>query len=135
MKKGMLKATAFALIMVLTLSITACGKQTLEDYFSDPEVMAEFEEEFSGLEGTGMSVAIDAEDNDFILTIKIEDEALMVDGMAEALEAGLDAQADGYKAQVAEFDEAIGQEGACTATIRYLDPSDNVLAERTFSAY
>ena len=59
---------------------------------------------------------------------------MIVDGLAEALDAALDAQGDTFKAQVKQFDDVIGQDGACTVVMRYTDPDDNVLAEKSFTA-
>ena len=58
----------------------------------------------------------------------------VVEGLAEALDAALEAQADTFKEQVKEFDEVVEQEGACTVIMRYTDPDDNVLAEKAFTA-
>lgn len=54
--------------------------------------------------------------------------------MGAALDAALDTQGDTFKAQVKQFDDVIGQEGACTVIMRYTDPDDNILAEKAFSA-
>ena len=59
---------------------------------------------------------------------------MIVDGLAEALDAALDAQADSFKEQVKQFDEVVEEEGACTVIMRYTDPDDNVLAEKAFTA-
>ena len=59
---------------------------------------------------------------------------MVVDGIAEALSAALDSQEETFKSQVKQFDDVIGQEGACTVIMRYTDPDDNVLAEKAFTA-
>lgn len=81
-----------------------------------------------------MSVDFEATGNELAIIIKIEDSSMMVDGMGEALGTALDAQADTLKAQVKTFDDAVGQAGACTVTMRYLDPDGNVLVEKSYKA-
>ncbi|MDE7259638.1 MAG: DUF4854 domain-containing protein [Lachnospiraceae bacterium] len=107
---------------------------TLEDYYNDPTVKAALESAFDAMAGDGMSAACEVSGNEFTVIIKIEDSSMIVDGMGEALSAALDAQADTFKAQVKQFDDVIGQDGACTVVMRYTDPDDNVLAEKAFTA-
>ena len=80
------------------------------------------------------TVSIEVKGNVFSMTCKFEDSSMIVDGIAEALEQGLDASASQFETQAAEFDEAVGQSGACTVAVRYTDPDDKVLAEREFKA-
>lgn len=107
---------------------------TLEDYYNDPTVRAAIESSFDAIASDGMSVACEVSSNEFTVIIKIEDSSMLVDGMSEALSAALDAQTDIFKEQVKQFDDVIGQDGACTVVMRYTDPDDNVLAEKTFTA-
>ncbi len=81
-----------------------------------------------------MSLSIEVKGNVFSLTCKFEDSSMVADGVAEALEQGLEAAASQFETQAAAFDEAVGQSGACTVAVRYTDPDDNVLAEREFKA-
>ena len=107
---------------------------TLEDYYNDPTVSAALKSAFDAMAGDGMSADCEVSGNEFTVIIKIEDSSMIVDGMGEALSAALDAQADTFKAQVKQFDDVIGQDGACTVVMRYTDPDDNVLAEKAFTA-
>lgn len=107
---------------------------SLEDYYNDPTVQSVLDSTFASIGEDGMSVSLDVKGNEFTVIIKIEDSSMVVDGMAEALDAALDAQADTFKEQVKQFDDVIGQEGACTVVMRYTDPDDNVLAEKSFTA-
>ena len=107
---------------------------TLEDYYNDPTVKSALESAFDAMAGDGMSAACEVSGNEFTVIIKIEDSSMIVDGMGEALSAALDSQADTFKAQVKQFDDVIGQDGACTVVMRYTDPDDNVLAEKAFTA-
>ena len=107
---------------------------TLEDYYNDPTVSAALKSAFDAMAGDGMSADCEVSGNEFTVIIKIEDSSMIVDGMGEALSAALDAQADTFKAQVKQFDDVIGQDGACTVVMRYTDPDDNILAEKAFTA-
>lgn len=107
---------------------------TLEDYYNDPTVKSALDSAFAAMAGEGMEAACEVKDNEFTVIIKITDSSMIVDGMGEALSAALDAQADTFKGQVKQFDDVIGQEGACTVVMRYTDPDDNVLAEKSFTA-
>ena len=107
---------------------------TLEDYYNDPAVQNALKSAFAALADEGMSADCDVKGNEFTVIIKIEDSSMIVDGLAEALDAALDTQEDTFKAQVKQFDDVIGQDGACTVVMRYTDPDDNILAEKAFTA-
>lgn len=107
---------------------------TLEEYYNDPTVKSILDSAFEGMAQEGMSLSIDVKGNVFSMTCKFEDSSMVADGMAEALEQGLDASASQFEAQAAQFDEAVGQSGACTVAVRYTGPDDEVLAEREFKA-
>lgn len=107
---------------------------TLEDYYNDPTVKDALDAAFDAMASDGMSADCEVSGNEFTVIIKIEDSSMIVDGMGDALSAALDQQADTFKSQVKQFDDVIGQEGACTVVMRYTDPDDNVLAEKSFTA-
>lgn len=50
------------------------------------------------------------------------------------LEDALAQNAAVFEAQAADFDKEIGQEGASTVVVRYLDAGENLLAEMSFKA-
>ncbi|MCM1121080.1 MAG: DUF4854 domain-containing protein [Eubacterium sp.] len=107
---------------------------TLEDYYSDPTVKSALDSMFESIAEEGMSADLEVKGNEFTVIIKIEDSSMIVEGLGEALDAALDAQADTFKEQVKQFDEVVGEDGACTVVMRYTDPDDNVLAEKAFTA-
>ena len=106
----------------------------MEDYYNDPSVKPVLDSMFESIAEEGMSASLEVKGNEFTVIIKIEDSSMVVEGLAEALDAALEAQADTFKEQVKEFDEVVEQEGACTVIMRYTDPDDNVLAEKAFTA-
>ena len=107
---------------------------TLEEYYNDPAVKSVLDSAFESMGQDGMSLSIEVKGNVFSLTCKFEDSSMVADGVAEALEQGLEAAASQFETQAAAFDEAVGQSGASTVAVRYTDPDDNVLAEREFKA-
>ena len=107
---------------------------SLEEMFDDPEIKEAFDSMFSVLEGSGISVSIDVIGNDFGVTLKIEDSSLLEGTSADDFAASLDAQEEQYAPYAAQFDELLGEAGTCSVTVRYTDPDDNVLAEKTFKA-
>ncbi len=113
---------------------SAAAGTTLEELFKDPAAKSAFDSMVQAMETEGMSASINAVGNEMIMEVKIEDSSLIVDGLSDSLNAALDAQAETFKTQVKTLDTSVGQEGACTFTVRYLDPDGNVLAERSFKA-
>lgn len=115
-------------------SADAATGTTLEELFKDPAAKSAFDSLTQSIASEGMSASISAVGNEMIMEVKIEDSSLVVDGLSESLNAALDSQAETFKTQVKTLDTSVGQEGACTFTVRYLDPDGNVLAERSFKA-
>lgn len=115
-------------------SADAATGTTLEELFKDPAAKSAFDSLTQSIASEGMSASIDAVGNEMIMEVKIENSDLVVDGLAESLNTALDTQAETFKTQVKTLDTAVGQEGACTFTVRYFDPDGNVLAERSFKA-
>ena len=112
----------------------AADGQTLEDIFNDPATKSQYESVFEAMGQEGMEVSVEATGNELAVIIKITDSSMVVDGMGETLESALDQQAATFEEQVKQFDEAVGTPGACTVTMRYLDPDGNVLTEKSFTA-
>lgn len=113
---------------------TAAAGDTLESILNDPAAKAQYETAFDAMAQDGMSVGLETKGNEMTVIIKIEDSSMVVDGMGEAIEAQLDQQASVFEAMAGQLDEAIGGTGECTVIMRYLDPDDNVLAEKSFKA-
>lgn len=107
---------------------------TLEDYYNDPTVKSVLDSAFASLAEDGMSADIEMKENTMTVTIKLEDESYLVDGIGDVLQAALEQQASTFEEQVAQFDEVVGETGACTVVMRYLDNEDNVLAEQSYTA-
>lgn len=105
--------------------------ETFEEYY----VAHKSELDAQWLSGSeeGMSLAVEVKDNNFIMTLKILDSSIISDSLGEVLTEALDERVDTFKSQASQFDEALEFEnGTCTVTIRYIDPDDNLLAEKTY---
>lgn len=113
---------------------TDAAGTTLEELFEDPTAKSAFDSMVQAMATDGMSASVSAVGNEMIVEVKYEDSSLITDGIGEALDAALDTQADTFKAQVKTLDDTVGQAGACTFTVRYLDPDGNVLTEKSFKA-
>lgn len=107
---------------------------TLEEYCNEPENKEGLEAAYAAMSEEGITVSIEVKGNVFTVIIKIEDRSRIKDGIGEKLAAGMDEQIDRLKASVKQFDDLIGQEGACTVIMRYTDPDDNILAEKAITA-
>lgn len=112
----------------------AAAGTTLEELFEDPTAKSAFDSMVQAMATDGMSASVSAVGNEMIVEVKYEDSSLITDDIGEALDTALDTQADTFKAQVKTLDDTVGQAGACTFTVRYLDPDGNVLAEKSFKA-
>lgn len=134
MKKRTFKSIVCAAVLALALSITACGgKTTLEQYYNENKET--LDAVWNSMGEDGMEVAVDVTGNEFAVTIKITNSDYVIDGMGELLDAAVDAQADMFKEQAGQFDEALGfDKGTCTVKMRYLDPDGNVMSEKSFKA-
>lgn len=112
----------------------ADGLMTVEDYYNDPEVKAAFEEQIAAAAGQGMSISIEAKGNDFAMIYQYDPDFVLADDAADQLDAALESNAAVFEAQAQVFDAAIGQEGACTVIVQYLDAEGNLIAEKSYKA-
>lgn len=107
---------------------------TLEDYYNDPTVKSFLDSQYSALAEDGMSASIEVKGNEFIVSVQFEDSSMMVDGIGDALDQMMELQASTFQDAAAEFDAAIGEDGACKVTVRYLGPDGSVLSENSYTA-
>ena len=112
----------------------ATDATTLEYYYNDPAVKAAMEAKLADIAEEGMSASLEVKENTMTAIIKIEDESYIVDGIGDLLSVALDEEAATFEELPATFDEVIGESGACTVIMRYVDPQDNVLAEKAYTA-
>lgn len=140
MKKKALKSIVLAVVMILALSVSACrykeaGDMTLEDYFKAPKYKAALEEEMAAVMAEKeVSVRYEVKGNDFKVIYQYLPDYVLPDDAADQLEAALESNAAVFEAEVQGFDTVIGQEGACTASVQYLDAEGNLIAEKSYKA-
>lgn len=137
MKKRTVKAFVCAALMAMAFSVTACGSpKTLEEYMtSSPEVKKEMEDQIANSSIDGISISYEVKANEFTATFAFEDESLLTDEVRENVSStSLEAAADSFGALAGQLDDMIEQKGACTFTIKYVDPDGNVLGEKSFKA-
>ena len=108
---------------------------TLEEAFADPEVKAAMDEELGSMDLDGMEFSYEVTGNDFIVIYKAIDTVIEdPDDFAEQMEPVMDQLGDLFSMVAQMFDEGIGQEGAVTVIVRFLDANDTLLIERSYKA-
>lgn len=107
---------------------------TLEEFWSTPGIKEQMEAQMAGMGNEQIKVvSVEVKGNLFAVTFQIADRSLMVDGLAEALEQGMDSQTEVLRQQAATFDSILTG-GSTTIHFTYLDPDGGLLAERDFTA-
>lgn len=108
---------------------------TLEDAFADPEVKAAMDEQFASMDLDGMEFTYEVKGNDFIANYKVLDTVIDdPDDFAEQMDPVMDQLGGVFSLIPQAFDEAIGQEGATSVVVRFLDADDTLLIERSYKA-
>lgn len=108
---------------------------SLEEAFADPEVQAEMDDMISSMEEDGMLVSYEVSGNDFVVIYQFTDITVDdVDGLSEAMSEAMGQLEDMFVELAEMFDETVGEEGACTITVRCLDAAESLLFEDTYSA-
>lgn len=108
--------------------------ETFEDYYNDPTVKAAFDEQIEALAGQGMSIEVEAKGNELIMTYQYDEGIELPEDAAELLDAELEKNTAIFEQQAGGLDMAVGQTGACTVTVRYLDADGNLLTEQSYKA-
>ncbi len=102
---------------------------SFEDYLNDPAVRAEITIEKSS--DDSFDVHVSAKGNELIMEFKFLDDLGIEASDIEELYAGYE---EYFGSVVAEFDEMIGQSGACTLVLRFLNPDDTLIKENRYKA-
>lgn len=108
--------------------------QTFEDYYNDPAVKAVFDAQIEALANQGMTISLEVKGNEMAMIYQYEEGIELPENAKELLEAALEENASTFEEQAGNLDLAIGQTGACSVVVRYLDTEGNLLAERTYKA-
>lgn len=107
---------------------------TLEEFWAEPGVREQIEGQMAAMGSDQLEVvSVEVSGNVLAVTLQITDPSLMVDGIADLLEQGLEGQAAIFEQEAATLDSVI-TDGASTVLIRYLDPDGALLIEKEFTA-
>lgn len=108
---------------------------SLEEAFADPTVKAAMDEQLGSMDMDGMEFSYEVTGNDFTVSYKVLDTVIEdPNDFAEQMDPVMDQLGALYSAVAEMFDEGIGQEGATTVIVRFLDASDTLLIERSYKA-
>lgn len=108
--------------------------KTIEDYYNDPDVKAILDQQMEAAAGQGMSISIEVKENDFTMIYQYDPDITLPDDAKDQLETALESNASVFQAQAQSFDEAIGEDGASTVTVRYLDSDGGLILEKSYKA-
>lgn len=108
---------------------------SLEEAFADPTVKAAMDEQLGSMDMEGMEFSYEVTGNDFIVIYKVLDTVIDdPDDFAGQMDPVMDQLGTLFSAVAEMFDEGIGQPGATTVTVRFLDADDKLLIERSYKA-
>lgn len=108
---------------------------SLEEAFADPTVKAAMDEQLGSMDMDGMEFSYEVTGNDFIVIYKVLDTVIDdPDDFAGQMDPVMDQLGTIFSAVAEMFDEGIGQPGATTVTVRFLDADDKLLIERSYKA-
>lgn len=112
---------------------TSSGKYaTVADFANSSEVQTQLEIQKKSLDGTGMDIAITGEDNKLIYTFTYQ-ELENQEGMAEALEQGLEGQKSTFVSVAKSIKLAVEIENP-VVVVQYLDAKGEVIYSAEFTA-
>lgn len=112
---------------------TGSGKYaTVADFANSSEVQTQLEIQKKSLDGTGMDIAITGEDNKLIYTFTYQ-ELENQEGMAEALEQGLEGQKSTFVSVAKSIKLAVEIENP-VVVVQYLDAKGEVIYSAEFTA-
>lgn len=133
MKKTLTRILSIVMISALLLSLTACGgKFNSMKELADSKEIQDMVTSMSSSLDEGMALAITGEDNKLIYTFTLPDE-LVVDGMAELLQSGVEAQASTFEDLAKEMQGKVNVENP-VVVVTYVDSQGNEIYSQEFAA-
>lgn len=133
MKKTLTRILSIVMISALLLSLTACGgKFNSMKELADSKEIQDMVTSMSSSLDEGMALAITGEDNKLIYTFTLPDE-LVVDGMAELLQSGVEAQASTFEDLAKEMQGKVNVENP-VVVVTYVDSQGNEIYSQEFTA-
>ena len=104
---------------------------SLEDYLNDPAVRAEIDDTIESSSNDNFSVRVSAKGNELMMEFKLLVDIGIDASDIEEIYAGHE---EYFETAAAEFDEMIGQSGACTLVLHFLNPDDTLIIEKRYKA-
>ena len=140
MKKKTLRLLVCTALTVVALSFNACGdgkeskdtSDSVADYVNSDLIQNQISSIKESLAESGMDMEVTGEDNKLIYTYTYS-ELTQVDGMADALASGLDAQADTFKSVAKSLKAAVDEENP-VVVVRYMDANGDEIYSQEFAA-
>ena len=133
MKKLVKKVVALAAVAAMGLSMIACGKKfsSVADYVKSDEVQTIINETVATLDGSGLSfdMVVDGDKLIYQYTYEMEE----IDGLAESLESGIEAQADTFQQAADELKELVKADNP-TVVVKYVDVNGKEIYSKEFPA-
>ncbi|WP_178006938.1 DUF4854 domain-containing protein [Mediterraneibacter sp.] len=114
---------------------TITGKfKTLEDFVNSDIMQQQLEEQLSSLEGSGIALALTAEDNKLIYNFTIEDADLAAALAADpsTLQSSLQSQASTFEAVASSLKAAVEVDNP-VVVVRYLDNAGTEIVSQEFA--
>ena len=108
---------------------------TVADYLADPAMKQQLDALAEALEGSGMTMTIEAEGNALVYdyTFSTEMDDATREAAAAALEDSLAQQADTFSSIAATLQQAVETDGV-SVIVRYRDSNGDLLTEQSFPA-
>lgn len=132
-----MKKIIFSLLLVMSLvALCACGSSkkysSVEDFVNSDELQSEIAKAIESIEGMGIDLAVSAEGDKFVYTYTYE-EIENFDGMADALEQGLNAEKKTFIDLANEIKGEVKVENPIVV-VRYVDANGELVYEGEFAA-
>lgn len=133
MKKKVVLGIILALAM---LTVCACGGgkkySSVVDFANSDEVQGEINDLKDSMADSGLDIVVSGEDNKLIYTYTYT-EITNFDGLAEALEEGLDAEKDTFVNLANEIKEEVKEDNP-VVVVEYVDANGELIYSAEFAA-
>lgn len=113
--------------------VTPAG-MTLEEYGKDPEFKKMLDAEMQAFSGSGMEFTVVFQENTMAVIVTITDSTYLIDGIEDALNAGLDAVEPLVGEMIDMIEDELGNPGNSSVIYSYQTADGRVLAQRAYTA-
>ncbi len=112
--------------------VTPAG-MTLEEYGKDPEFKKMLDAEMQAFSGSGMEFTVVFQENTMAVIVTITDSTYLIDGIEDALNAGLDAVEPLVGEMIDMIEDELGNPGNSSVIYSYQTVDGRVLAQRAYT--